>query len=564
MERDKQDVQSVTSEKTQSANVIRGTDRSNTVSKLFGFGKTEYSKEEHWAIQAALRQRLGPDFVSQRAGAGGQKLAYIEGWRLINLANETFGFNGWSHSITNQTIDFVDHVGGRFYVGVSAIIRVELKDGVYHEDLGYGVSEGMKSKALALEKARKEAVTDGLKRSLKSFGNCLGNCLNDKTYLRSIGKAPKKQETLHDIVTMKKTDIDSDVLKARYERPVNHSPSNHPAFAQGGSGTGPQFTPPMPVQQSRSSRPVSTLAASSASTPGSSVNRTPSGAGIPNSSSVMNRKTGNQTGSPVMGVAGGMETPRHDGRKGNLQQSVDASPMCVLANVIMDEKKSSPEGATPMNIDDQLKLRKLRQQQKQQEFREQLKRKQQQGQQTSAGTTKNNPQQADVPPNLEMDDMPFPLATSTPLDTLILGGKASTTTTCTNTTPVTGTTTSASISAAAQLQQLGDVESLLAEDDPEFWASQCFVDAGEVGPVGTINTAGSSTTNQQQPTGPGRGYSLGGQGQQKGHGVFQHGGSGQGKENASAGRVVTRSGSSRQYDGDGGAAALKRRRMDTM
>ena len=137
---------------------------------------------------------------------------------------------------------------------------------------------------------------------------------------------------------MKKTDIDSNVLKARYERPVNnHLPSNHSAFAHGGSGTG-QFTPPMPVQQSRSSRPVSTMAASSATTPGGSVNRTPSGAGIPPGSSVMNRKTGNQTGSPVMGVAGGMETPRHDGRKGNLQQSVDASPMCVLADVIMDEK----------------------------------------------------------------------------------------------------------------------------------------------------------------------------------------------------------------------------------
>lgn len=60
-------------------------------------------------------------------------------------------------------------------------------------------------------------------------------------------------------------------------------------------------------------------------------------------------------------------------------------------------------------------------------------------------------------------DMPFPLATSTPLDTLILGGQASTTITTTNTTPVTGTTTSASISAAAELQQLGDVENLLAE-----------------------------------------------------------------------------------------------------
>lgn len=41
------------------------------------------------------------------------------------------------------------------------------QDGSYHEDVGYGVSEGLKSKALSLEKARKEAVTDGLKRALR-------------------------------------------------------------------------------------------------------------------------------------------------------------------------------------------------------------------------------------------------------------------------------------------------------------------------------------------------------------------------------------------------------------
>lgn len=42
--------------------------------------------------------------VSQRHGPGGQKLAYIEGWRLIALANEVFGFNGWSHAVVQQTI----------------------------------------------------------------------------------------------------------------------------------------------------------------------------------------------------------------------------------------------------------------------------------------------------------------------------------------------------------------------------------------------------------------------------------------------------------------------------
>lgn len=50
-----------------------------------------------------------------------------------------------------------------------------LQDGSYHEDVGYGVSEGLKSKALSLEKARKEAVTDGLKRALR-YAQGVGVC----------------------------------------------------------------------------------------------------------------------------------------------------------------------------------------------------------------------------------------------------------------------------------------------------------------------------------------------------------------------------------------------------
>ena len=40
------------------------------------------------------------------------------------LANEIFGFNGWSHEVRSCTVDFVDASGGRFYVGVAAIVRV--------------------------------------------------------------------------------------------------------------------------------------------------------------------------------------------------------------------------------------------------------------------------------------------------------------------------------------------------------------------------------------------------------------------------------------------------------
>ncbi|CAL1529100.1 unnamed protein product [Lymnaea stagnalis] len=185
------------------------------------FGQIEFSEEEEAAVQKALRQRLGPEFISQRVGAAGLKLAYIEGWKLINIANETFGFNGWSHSVSQQTVDFVDHINGKYYVGVSALVKVQLKDGVFHEDIGYGVSEGMKSKALSLEKAKKEAVTDGLKRALKSFGNCLGNCLGDKDYLKCINRAPKPPPEPYNVNEMKHEIEDQMILNSRRKKNAN-------------------------------------------------------------------------------------------------------------------------------------------------------------------------------------------------------------------------------------------------------------------------------------------------------------------------------------------------------
>uniref|UniRef100_A0A8C5P2X1 DNA repair protein RAD52 homolog n=1 Tax=Jaculus jaculus TaxID=51337 RepID=A0A8C5P2X1_JACJA len=82
---------------------------------------------EYQAIQKALRQRLGPEYISSRMAGGGQKVCYIEGHRVINLANEMFGYNGWAHSITQQNVDFVDLNNGKFYVGVCAFVRVQLK-----------------------------------------------------------------------------------------------------------------------------------------------------------------------------------------------------------------------------------------------------------------------------------------------------------------------------------------------------------------------------------------------------------------------------------------------------
>ncbi|CAL1699340.1 unnamed protein product [Somion occarium] len=142
-------------------------------------------------MQAKLNKKLGPEYISQRPGpGGGPKLTYAEGWKIINLANEVFGFNGWSSNVVSLTTDFIDYLEEtkRYNVGVTAIVRVTLRDGVFHEDIGYGMLENAKSKAAALDKCKKEAVTDAIKRSLRNFGNLLGNCLYDKSYTQEIVK----------------------------------------------------------------------------------------------------------------------------------------------------------------------------------------------------------------------------------------------------------------------------------------------------------------------------------------------------------------------------------------
>jgi DNA repair and recombination protein RAD52 len=141
-------------------------------------------------LQCRLDRQLGPEFISTRPGNGGGKVHYLAAEKVINLANEVFGFNGWSSAIQNVQIDFVDEntTTGRVNLGLSTIVRVTLRDGTYHEDIGYGHCENTKGKAAAFEKAKKEAATDAMKRALRNFGNVLGNCLYDKDYLQKITK----------------------------------------------------------------------------------------------------------------------------------------------------------------------------------------------------------------------------------------------------------------------------------------------------------------------------------------------------------------------------------------
>lgn len=148
-----------------------------------------YTATEIATLQARLEKQLGPEYISHRSNGASGKVSYLEAFKVINLANEVFGFNGWSSEVRNIHIDFVDEKADhRFNVGLSVTARVTLRDGTFHEDVGYGSIENCRGKAAAFEKCKKEGTTDAMKRALRNFGNVLGNCLYDKTFLSNIAK----------------------------------------------------------------------------------------------------------------------------------------------------------------------------------------------------------------------------------------------------------------------------------------------------------------------------------------------------------------------------------------
>src|ERR1700722_5021464 len=96
---------------------------------------SEYTAQEIATLQSRLDKQLGPEYISSRAGPGGSKVHYLAADKAISLANEVFGFNGWSSSIQNIQIDFVDENAqtGKISLGLSVIVRITLKDGTHHE-----------------------------------------------------------------------------------------------------------------------------------------------------------------------------------------------------------------------------------------------------------------------------------------------------------------------------------------------------------------------------------------------------------------------------------------------
>lgn len=132
-----------------------------------------------------LNQELDSSRIKTRE-KGNISLSYIEGHDVIETANKVFGFGNWSYSISKlEHVSQEQNQNQNQVICYKAIVQVLVHSEnhtqeVKREDVGFGTGVS-KTLADSHENAGKEAVTDALKRALRSFGNQFGLSLYDKS-----------------------------------------------------------------------------------------------------------------------------------------------------------------------------------------------------------------------------------------------------------------------------------------------------------------------------------------------------------------------------------------------
>jgi len=133
------------------------------------------------------------DFISTRPGKGGKKFHYYETHVVISIANKIFGFDGWSSNVVSEWYSEPLLRDNKYSVTCLIRMRVTLREsGIYHEDSG-SATKVDSDPAVARCDAAKHANSDALKRTLRLFGNKLGNKLYDKEFLGNVD-VKKKQK----------------------------------------------------------------------------------------------------------------------------------------------------------------------------------------------------------------------------------------------------------------------------------------------------------------------------------------------------------------------------------
>ena len=132
-----------------------------------------------------LKYDIEPSRIKSRT-KGNINLSYLEGFDLIETANKIFGHGNWSYSITSlDQVSQETNSNQNVVICYKAVVKLTVysldhSKNISKEDVGFGTGIA-KMLADAHEGGAKEAVTDSLKRSMRTLGNQFGNSLYDKS-----------------------------------------------------------------------------------------------------------------------------------------------------------------------------------------------------------------------------------------------------------------------------------------------------------------------------------------------------------------------------------------------
>ncbi len=132
-------------------------------------------------VTKELSQPLDPALVSSRRGRANRTYPYLEGHVAIAQANRIFGHGGWGYEVVGgvnlRDVQMVNAETGdvRISHAYAATVRVDVPGAPSRTDVGFHAVND--DTVEGHETAYKGAVTDALKRALRSFGDQFGNAL---------------------------------------------------------------------------------------------------------------------------------------------------------------------------------------------------------------------------------------------------------------------------------------------------------------------------------------------------------------------------------------------------
>ena len=153
------------------------------------------------AVTQRLADPLDEGLVSHRRGRGNRSYAYLEGSTVIEQANKVFGHGGWGYELVGDVTvregESVDRETGEAtpWRAYAATVRVNVPGSQPRTDTGFqAVADDTVD---GHETAWKGAVTDALKRALRSYGDQFGNGLYGDGTTGDL--APSLRKTLVDL-----------------------------------------------------------------------------------------------------------------------------------------------------------------------------------------------------------------------------------------------------------------------------------------------------------------------------------------------------------------------------